>query len=62
MAMVVLGMGRPRVALVVVVMVVAVCIAQMPTAIVTVGCQRGIVIRILSCHWSRDGGSVTFLN
>lgn len=62
MAVVVLGVGWPRIALVVVVMVVAVCIAHMPTASVTVGCQRGVVIRIWSRCWSRDGGSVTFLN
>lgn len=47
MAVVVLGVGRPSVALVVVVMVVAVCIAKMPTTTVTVGCYGTVVISIL---------------
>lgn len=63
MAAVVLGVCQPCVALVVVVMVVAVCIGKMPTTTV-VGCYCGIVVSILStaCHGSRDGGSVTVLN
>lgn len=63
MAVVVLGVGRPRIALVVVVMMVAVCIAKMPATTVIVGCYR-VVISILgiACHGSRDGGSVTVLN
>lgn len=61
MAVVVLGVIWPRVALVVVVMVVAVCIAKMPTT--TVGCY-GVVVSILgvACHGSGYGGSVTVLN
>ncbi len=64
MAVVVLGVGRPSVGLVVVVMVVAVCIAKMPATTVIVGCYGGVVVSILgiSCHGSRDGGSVTVLN
>lgn len=64
MAVVVLRVGWPSVALVVVVMVVAVCIAEMPTTTVIVGCYCGVVVSILgiACHRSRDGGSVTVLN
>lgn len=63
MAVVVLGVGWPSIALVVVVMMVAVCIINMPTTII-VGCYRVVVICILSiaCHGNRDGGSVTVLN
>lgn len=64
MAVVVLGVSRPSVALVVVVMVVAICIAKMPATAVTVGCYCGVVVSILgiSCHGGRNGGSVTVLN
>lgn len=64
MAVVVLRVGWPSVALVVVVMVVAVCIAEMPTTTVIVGCYWGVVVSILgtACHCSRDGSSVTVLN
>lgn len=63
MAVVVLGVGLPSVALVVVVMVVAVCIAKMPTT-VTVGRYCGVVVSILgiACGGSRDWGSVAILN
>lgn len=51
-------------ALVVVVMVVAVRITEMPATVVTVGRQCGVVGSILgiSCHGSRDWGSVTILH
>lgn len=63
MAVVVLGVIWPCVALVVVVMVVAVCIAKMPTTTVIVGCYC-VVVSILgvACHGSRYWGSVTVLN
>lgn len=38
MAVVVLGVGLPSVALVVVVMVVTICIAKMPATAITIGC------------------------
>lgn len=64
MAVVVLGVGRPSIALVIVVMMVAVCIAKMPATTVIVGCYCVVVISILgiACHGSRDGGSITVLN
>lgn len=64
MAVVVLGVCLPSIALVVVVMVVAVCIAKMPTTTVIVGCHCGVVVSILdiASHRSRDGGSITVLN
>lgn len=64
MAVVVLGVGWPSIALVVVVMMVAVCITKMPNTSIIVGCYCVVVISILSiaCHGNRDGGSVTVLN
>lgn len=65
MAVVVLDVGLPSIALVVVVMVVTICIVEMPTPTVIVGRWCGVVVvSILGIarRRSRDRGSVTFLN
>lgn len=64
MAVVVLWVGWPSVALVVVVMVVIVCIAMVPTSTVIVGCKCDIVVSIwgTASHGSRGGSSITVLN
>ena len=64
MVMVVLGMVGTSIALVVVVMVVAVCIVKMPATTVIVCCWCGALVSILgiSCCRSRDWCSVTVLN
>lgn len=64
MAVVVLRVGWSGAPLVVVVMVVAVCIAEMSSTVVVVVCYCSIVVGVLgrACYGSRDGGSITVLN
>lgn len=64
MAVVVLRVGLSCTALVVVVMVVTVCISEVPDTAVIVVSNSGVVVSILgvACHWSRDRGSVAVLN